>query len=152
MISKQYLKVNLSVINHFKNIGLVLLFLTAFNSCREEIIPPDNFVERVNDPVQVTEWNSYIFLLNADKFTMNLVVPSNFNSIRTRFIISLIDYESGYTTISVLDKNSVERFKYFIADEVAYDSELLDGYVPSKITIRTQNFSGKVKIEFRRTL
>ena len=140
------------MIRYLKNIGLVFILLVVFNSCREEIIPPDNFVERINDPVQVSERNSYIFLLNADKFTMNLVVPSSFNSIRTRFNISLIDYESGYTTISVLDKNSVERFKYFIADEVEYDSELLDGYVPSKITIRTQNFSGKVKIEFRRIL
>jgi len=152
MISKQYLKVNLLMINYLKNIGLILLCLVAFNSCREEIIPPDNFVERVNDPVQVREWNSYLFLLNADKFTMNLVVPSNLSTLRTRFIISLIDYKSGYTTISVLDNNSTERFRYFIAEEVVYDSELLDGYVPSKITIRTQNLSGKVKIEFRKTL
>ena len=135
-----------------KNIGLILITLFLFNSCREEIIPPDNFVERVNDPVQVRDQNSYILVLNADKFTMNLVVPSIFTSFRNRFNISLIDYESGYTSISVFDKNSVERFKYFIADEINYHSELLDGYVPSKITIRTQNFSGKVKIEFRRTL
>ena len=138
--------------NYLKNIVLVLLPLMFFSSCREDIIPPDNLVDRVNDPVQVQEQNSYIFLLNADKFTMNLTVPSILTSIRTKFIITLVDYQSGYTTVSVLDNNSVERFRYFIADEIGYHSEVLDGYVPNRITIRTQNFSGKVKIEFRRTL
>jgi hypothetical protein len=140
------------MIHYLKNIVLILLVLLLTNSCREEVIPPDNFVERINDPVQVRERNSYIFLLNAENFTMNLTVPSIFTSIRTRFNITLIDYQSGYTTISVLDNNSIERFRYFIADEVSYHSALLDGFVPSNITIRTQNFSGKVKIEFRRTL
>ncbi len=121
-------------------------------SCREEIIEPDNLVETVNNPVQVRESNSYILLLNAENFTMNLTVPAIFTSIRTRFNITLIDYESGYTRISVQDYNSVERFRYFIADDVNYHSELLDGYVPTNINIHTENFSGKVKIEFRRTL
>ena len=121
-------------------------------SCREEIIEPDNLVETVNSPVQVRENNSYILLLNAENFTMNLTVPAIFTSIRTRFNITLIDYESGYTRISVRDYNSVERFRYFIADDVNYHSELLDGYVPTNINIHTENFSGKVKIEFRRTL
>jgi hypothetical protein len=64
----------------------------------------------------------------------------------------LIDYGSGYTTISVLDNNSVERFRYFAGDEVIYDSELLDGFVPVSILIRTSDFSGKLRIEFRKTL
>ena len=133
---------------------LFLLFvgILFFNSCREEIIPPDNFVESINSPVQVREFNSYIFLLNADKLTMNLTVPSIFTSLRTRFNITLVDYESGYTVISAQDYNSIERFRYFVAEDVSYDSELLDGFVPLNINIRTSNFSGKIKIEFRKTL
>jgi hypothetical protein len=64
----------------------------------------------------------------------------------------LIDYESGYTNISVLDLSKIERFRYFIAEEVSYHTELLDGYVPTTIIIYTDNFSGKIKIEFRKTL
>ena len=139
----------LAFLNKIILLSLALLFL---NSCREEIITPDNLVQTVNDPVQVRDRNSYILLLNANNFTMNLTVPELFTSFRTRFNITLIDYESGYTTISVQDYNAVERFNYFIADEVNYHSELLDGYVPSKIKIRTENLSGKIKIEFRRTL
>ncbi len=128
---------------------LVLLF--SF-SCREEIIAPDNFVETVNDPVQLRERNSYTLLLNANNFTMDLTVPASFTSIRTRFNVTLVDYESGYTSVSVQDYNSVERFRYFIADDVSYHSELLDGFVPINIKIHTENFSGKIKIEFRKTL
>jgi len=138
--------------NHLRKIVLLLLVIIISYSCREEIIEPDNLVETVNNPVQVRESNSYILLLNAENFTMNLTVTAIFNSIRTRFNITLIDYESGYTRISVQDYNSVERFRYFIADDVNYHSELLDGYVPTNINIHTENFSGKVKIEFRRTL
>lgn len=137
---------------YLKKIILLLPVLLLSFSCREEIIPPDNFVERVNDPVQVRERNSYILLLNAENFTMSLTVPSIFTSIRTRFNITLIDYKSGYTSVTVQDYNSVERFRYFIADDVSYHSELLDGYVPLNINIRTEKFSGKVKIEFKRTL
>jgi len=135
-------------------IKIILLLPVLFISfsCREEIIAPDNFVETINDPVQLRERNSYILLLNANNFTMDLSVPANFTSIRTRFNVTLIDYESGYTSVSVKDYNSVERFRYFVADDVSYHSELLDGYVPINIKIHTENFSGKVKIEFRRTL
>ena len=138
--------------DYLRKIILLLVIIIISYSCREEIIEPDNLVETVNNPVQVRESNSYILLLNAENFTMNLTVPSIFTSIRTRFNITLIDYESGYTRISVQDYNSVERFRYFIADDVNYHSELLDGYVPTNINIHTENFSGKVKIEFRRTL
>jgi len=140
------------VSDYLRKIILLLVIIIISYSCREEIIEPDNLVETVNNPVQVRESNSYILLLNAENFTMNLTVPAIFTSIRTRFNITLIDYESGYTRISVQDYNSVERFRYFIADEVNYHSELLDGYVPTNINIHTENFSGKVKIEFRRTL
>jgi hypothetical protein len=134
-----------------KNILFLLVLLSSL-SCREEIISPDNFVEGVNDPVQLRERDSYILLLNADNFTMDLTVPNIFTSIRTRFNVTLADYKSGYTSVTVQDYNSIERFRYFIADEVPYHSDLLDGYVPTKIRIRTQDFSGKIKIEFRRTL
>jgi hypothetical protein len=130
---------------------LLLLFLFLI-SCREEVIAPDTFVENVNDPVQIRDYNSFIFLLNADNFTMDLEVPSIFTSIRTRFSIKLIDYEDGYAKVTAQDNNSNQRFNYFAADEVIYDSELLDGYVPQNIVIHTSNFTGKLKIEFRKTL
>ena len=138
--------------NYYKKILVFFSILFLSVSCREEIIPPDNFIENVNEPVQVRNFNSFVLLLNAENFTMNLNIPPNFTSVKTRFNIKLIDYGSGYTTISVLDNNSVERFRYFAGDEVTYDSELLDRFVPVSIQIRTSDFSGKLRIEFRKTL
>ena len=83
---------------------------------------------------------------------MTLSVLAYFSSIRTRFNVTLIDYESGYISITVQDFDEKERFRYFIAEDVSFHSDLLDGYIPKTITIRTEKFSGKLKIEFRRTL
>jgi hypothetical protein len=136
--------------SYFKNIILFLVVSIIILSCREEIIPPDNFVGRINDPVQLSERNSYILLLNANNFTMDLKVPIYFNSIKTRFNATLIEYQSGYARISVQDFNTTEKFRFFIAEDVAYHTELLDGFVPTTLFIHTENFSGKLKIEFRK--
>jgi hypothetical protein len=128
---------------------IILSFISL--SCREEIIPPDNFVENVNEPVQIFERNSYTFLLNAKSFSVNLNVPVSFSSFKTRFNVTLIDYASGYANISVHDNNQNERFHYFVAEDVVFHSDVLDGYAPTTIIIRTENFSGKIKIEFRKT-
>jgi hypothetical protein len=129
---------------------LVILIISF--SCREEIIEPDNMVGNINEPVQLTERNSYSFLLNAKNLTMSLSVPIYFSSARTRFNVRLIDYESGYINVSVQDLSNIERFRYYMAEEVSYHTELLDGYVPTTININTDNFSGKIKIEFRKIL
>ena len=132
-----------------KFIWLFLIFLFSI-SCREEIIEPDNLVGNINEPVKIRERNAYTFLLDAQNLTMSLTVPLYFSSARTRFNISLIGYESGYTNISAQDISNIERFRYYIAEEVSYHTELLDGYVPTTININTENFSGKIKIEFRK--
>ncbi len=133
----------------FASILTIVLFIF---SCREEIIEPNNLVGKINEPVQLRENSSYVFLLNAKNLSMNMQVSLYFNSSRTRFNIKLIDYESGYTNVVVQDYNNVERFRYFIAKEVFYHTELLDGYVPTTINIRTNDFTGKIQIEFRKTL
>ncbi len=129
----------------------MVILIISF-SCREEIIEPDNMVGNINEPVQLTERNSYSFLLNAKNLTMSLSVPIYFSSARTRFNVRLIDYESGYINVSVQDLSNIERFRYYMAEEVSYHTELLDGYVPTTININTDNFSGKIKIEFRKIL
>lgn len=83
---------------------------------------------------------------------MNLSASANFNSFRARFNVTLIDYETGYLSVAVEDNDNRQRFNYFLAEDVSYHSDLLDGYMLKTIKIRTENFSGKIKIEFRKTL
>jgi hypothetical protein len=134
-----------------KNFILLILVLLISVSCREEIIEPDNFAGNINEPIQLKERNGYVLLLNARNLTMSLSVATYFSSPRTRFNIRLIDYESGYANVIVQDISKIERFRYYAAEEVSYHSELLDGYIPTTINISTENFSGKIKIEFRKT-
>jgi hypothetical protein len=139
-------------VHYLKKILWLLIILFVSVSCREEIIEPDNFVENVNEPVQINERNSYIFLLNARGLSMNLSVSASVNSFRTRFNVTLIDYKTGYISVAVEDIDNRQRFSYFLAEDVSYHSDLLDGYMLKTIKIRTENFSGKIKIEFRKTL
>ena len=122
----------------------ILLF-----SCREGIIEPEILVEKVNDPVQINERDSYTFLLNADSFSMNLTVFPSINSSTSRINITLIDYRSGYAKITLKDYEDRERYSYLAAGNVELYSELIDGYIPETVNIRTENFSGKIKINLR---
>lgn len=135
-----------------KKIVFILSVTTLMISCREEIIEPGNLIGKINEPVQLRENNSYMFLLNAENLTMDMSVPLYLNSIRTRFSIKLIGYESGYTSVAVQDNQDMEKFSYFINREISYYTELLDGYVPATIKIRTNEFTGQIQIEFRKTL
>lgn len=126
--------------------------LIFFISCREGVIEPNVFVENVNDPVQLNERNSYTFLLNADSFTMDLTVFPFINSSRSRINVTIIDYQTGYAKVSIKDYDDRERYSYFAAEDIAYYSEIIDGYVPESVNIKTENFSGKMKIELRKTL
>lgn len=83
---------------------------------------------------------------------MNLSISASFNSFRTRFNVTLIDYETGYISVVVEDNDNRQRFSYFLAEDVSYHSDLLEGYMLKTLMIRTENFSGKIKIEFRKTL
>lgn len=138
--------------SYLKKLGLVIIIILISFACREEIIEPDNLVGKINEPVQVKDRNSYTCLLNAKNLTMNLSTLTYFSSARTRFNIRLIDYETGYTNISVQDLSNLERFRYFVAEDISYHTELLEGYVPSTINIITDNFTGKIIVEFRKTL
>jgi hypothetical protein len=121
-------------------------------SCREGVIEPGTFVENVNDPVQINERNSYTFLLNANSFSMDLDVYPLINSSRARINVTLVDYIDGYTRVTVKDYDNRERYSYFAAEEISFHTDLIDGYVPKMVNIRTENFSGKIKIEIRKTL
>ena len=129
-------------------ISVIIILMCA--SCREGIIERDNFAGKINEPVQVNKVNSYTFLINAETFSMNLSVPATFSSSTARVSITLIDHRSGYANVAVRDFDDRERFRHSVSDDVELYTDLLDGFVLKTIVIRTENFSGKLKIQFSR--
>jgi hypothetical protein len=135
-----------------KILCISLLLLLSLIYCREGVIEPNVFVENVNDPVQLNERNSYTFLLNADSFSMDLTVSPFISSSRSRINVTLVDYQTGYARVTITDFDNRERYSYFIAEDVSLHTEIIDGYIPKSVSIRTENFSGKIKIELRKSL
>lgn len=128
----------------------ILFLLILFISCREDIIHPDEFAGNVNEPVQINSRNSYTFIINAKNLSISNSALASFNTSLARISVTLIDYESGYVNITVKDLNDIERFRYFVEDDVSLFTEVIDGHLPNTIDIRMQEFSGKLKVQLSR--
>lgn len=131
---------------------LVFIFflLILVISCREDIIHPDEFAGNVNEPVQLNSRNSYTFIINAKNLSMNISALTSFNTTLARISVTLVDHEAGYVNISVKDFNDIERFRYFVDDDVSLFTEVIDGYLPNAIDIRMQKLSGKLRVQLSR--
>jgi len=126
----------------------VLLFLTLIIfSCRDEIVEPGNFAGNINEPIQINDRNSFTFLINARQFSMNLSAPATFNSSASKISITLNGHESGTVFISIRDAANRERYTHSLAQDVSFYTDIMDGFVPDIIHIRTESFSGKLRIQ-----
>jgi len=119
-------------------------------SCREDILHPDDFAGNVNEPVQLNSRNSYTFIINAKNLSMNISALASFNTTLARISVTLVDYESGYVSVTVKDLDEIERFRYFANEDVSLFTEVINGYLPNSIDIRMQELSGKLKVQLSR--
>ncbi len=131
-------------------LAFISFLLILVISCREDIIHPDELAGNVNDPVQLKSSNSYTFIINAKDLSMNISSHTSFNTTLARISVTIIDHESGYVNISVKDFNDIERFRYFVDDDISLFTEVIDGYSPNSIDIRMQALSGKLRIQLSR--
>jgi len=120
-------------------------------SCREDIINPDTFVETINEPLQITEVNSYTYILNANEFTSTSVFNTTFNGSSSRVNITLLDYSQGYANMIIKDVDQRERYRYQMAENIPLYSDLTNGYIPKTIEINTYDFTGKLKIRLTKS-
>ena len=138
-----------------KRIFLYIYFFVAFVllsiSCREDILPPDNYATIVNEPILVNESNSFSFILNAQNISIDVVNTTRFSASTSRVSITIVDYSSGYVSVRIIDKQTNSRFSYFGNDDENLFTESLRGYVPASVGIKAVDFSGKLKIELNRT-
>ncbi len=123
--------------------SLIILLI----SCREDIIHPDEIAGNVNEPVQVNSRNSYTLVINAKNLSINISAFASFNTTLARISVTLIDHESGNVNVSVRDFNDVERFRYYVNNEVNLYTEVINGYLPNTINIQLQELTGKLKVQ-----
>lgn len=128
----------------------ILFIAFLLISCREEINSPDKFARNVNEPLEANNFNSYTFLIDADKISIDYDKKPDFTSFNTRILITISDYSSGTIRINVKDSQSENRFSYFGNNNEDFYTELLNGFIPYSIELATTNFTGKLKIQLSR--
>ena len=123
--------------------ALLICYLFLFSSCREEIIAPlkPDAADRINNPVQSATSNSYSFSINAQSnssFFIDAVpvLPS------LDLSLSLDNYSGGYVYIFLTENNGRLVYSDTCGANFNNSSINLDGFLPSRIELQFENFSG----------
>ncbi|MFO7446814.1 MAG: hypothetical protein R6W90_10635 [Ignavibacteriaceae bacterium] len=131
-----------------KKSGIIIFSLSILllAGCREEVISPDNPAYNINEPVKESVRNSYTFSINAANLFLNHIDFPNLTTNKTRAAFTITDYNSGYIDVTILSNG---RIIYQGQFETNLNNEIKDlsGLFPTRINIKCENFTGKVKIQ-----
>ncbi len=137
-----------------QNIIFCIFYFLLFNisSCREEIIPPNNPVGNVNEPVKNNSFNNYIFSIEADNVSYNVIDATDFNYGSTSIYFKITNYKSGYVLIKLL--NSKYQSLYSKVLDQNYDGNYIsvDNVIPDYVEFSFSYFSGNLRVELHRYL
>lgn len=127
-----------------------LFSIIFFSACREEIVEPNNPAANLNEPVQLFSNNSYTFLLNADNFNINLTGQTNLTGFRTNVYLNVTGYKAGNVVVYIYGKeNRLIYTKALNYDEQEVSAQVV-GEAASLVSLKFNEFSGKVKVELTR--
>lgn len=126
---------------------LLLFILLSFYSCREDIIPPDNPIGEINEPIRLTSNNSYTFILNANNISTTVQDHPGLNSQHSVLVITLTDYEQGNVSLKVSEFSKQLVYQKTMTDNIDQLAINLDYVSPDIVNIIFTNFTGKLKIE-----
>ncbi len=133
-----------------KNILIITVCVIALNSCREEIISPDNIAGNVNEPVKMNTYNSYSFLINAENISSTVTDSSPFTGLKMSCYVTIVDYNSGSVQITVSGKFNYLLFQETFASNISSFANVLEGNSPEYIQLKFRNFSGKLRFELNK--
>ncbi len=125
----------------------ILLFL---QSCREEIIEPDNFGGSKNQPIKIRSQNSYIFLIDAHE--MSSIFPDYpfSKSEKTIMSISVIGYEGGKLEINIYNPAKQLFYQHLVNRNLETIRVELDRETPGYVEFDFESFTGKLKFQLTR--
>ena len=119
-------------------------------SCREEIIGPDNFGGSKNQPIKIRSQNSYIFLIDAHEMS-SLFPDYPFIKVdKTIMSLSVIGYENGTLEINIYNPAKQLFYQRLVNRNLETIRVELDGEVPGYVEFNFSNFTGKLKFQLTR--
>lgn len=123
---------------------LTICCLFIFTSCREILTPTVNQEESaniLNNPIESATPNSYAFEIiainNSSNYAKAIPVLQKLN-----LSLSLNNYNSGSIHIQLINKEQVTVYNRIFSFGISSSTVNLDGLVPSKISLKFNNFSG----------
>ncbi len=126
---------------------IISLLLLLFQSCRDDIIDPNNSNGNVNEPIVSTDFNSFSFQINAVNITHYIVKTIDFSSTENQITINVANYKKGKVPVFVINKNNSRNlFPADFSNTHLYNNQLVTGDFPYKVIIAFSNFSGFFKL------
>jgi hypothetical protein len=133
------------------SIIFILILLLLNNSCRVDIIEPNNPAGNKNLPLKNDRENYFNVLINADALTTNMEFDTYFNSETNSLSLIISDRTSGNCTLRILSIDN--KFLYtgtFEVISVNFTQRISRG-IPAKVKLICDNFTAKVKITITKT-
>lgn len=127
-----------------------LIFILAaliFNSCREEIISPNNNSGNINEPYKSNYRNSYTFILNSENLSQKVIDYPFISYSNSRIFVSVLDHTSGSVEVVVLTKSREVLYRKKLAEDNNGSYGILEGIKPEIIEISLNEFTGKLKFQ-----
>lgn len=127
-----------------------LLFFN--NSCRVDIIEPNNPAGNKNLPIREEKENYFNVVINADRLSTEMNFDMNFSSEFNSISLKVYDKQSGTCTLRVISSNNITLYSAVIEANDINISQRINQGIPSKIRFICNNFTGKIKIVISKSL
>ncbi|NUN08152.1 MAG: hypothetical protein HUU54_03160 [Ignavibacteriaceae bacterium] len=128
-----------------------ILFLLVFplmllSGCREDILPPEAFIGTKNSAV-VDNFRSY-YNLQIDAENLDMIISDSLKFRTNNAYIEILnfDYSAGNVDVSLFNGLSLLYVSSINSNKNNYKFSI-EGQVPSRVTLRFSNFTGKFKIK-----
>lgn len=134
------------MLNKFNYLFIYFLLQMLFISCREDIIEPNNPAGNKNFPVREEKENYLNIVINADKLTKEMFFDAQFTSENNMISLTVDDKQSGVCTLRVLSNENKILYSSIIEISNINIRQRINRGLPSKVYLKTDNFTGKIKI------
>lgn len=130
--------------------SVLIIFIIAafiFNSCREEVISPNNNFGNINEPFKSSSRNSYTFILNAENLSQMVVDYPSMSYSNSWIFVSVLDYTTGSVEVVILTKSREVIYRNKLVEDNNGSYGKVEGIKPEIIEIYLNGFTGKLKFQ-----